>query len=362
MIPKLNTARTSLLIAGLLFIAAPAFAQSAATSSAEQAKPSSEQPAAEPVGRAIVQRDAAAVRAQAESSLAREFLDGAAFLPEVAKRTFFVDPATRKWMTEAEAAKLSESDRAKLKSRVCDESFYYLTRYGTPAAYMRAFDVLAKVAPDFKTWKGKHIADFGYGTIGHLRMLAASGASCMGIDVDTLLPLLYDDLSAMPPSVGHEGGAVAVAAGQWPADAEVLAKVGSGYDLFMSKNTLKNGYVNPEREVDPRMLVHLGVPNEKFVEELARIVKPGGYVLIYNICPAMAPADKPYIPWADGRCPFPREMWEAKGFEVLAFDVKDDEPMRRMGRSFGWDKKPDGSDDPSFEESFFAWYTIARRK
>lgn len=319
-------------------------------------------PDATPSGRAIVQRDAAAVRPLAESGLTREFLDGAALLTPAATRTFFVDPATRAWMTQADAEKLPEAERAKLKPRACDESFYYLTRYGTPAAYTRAFDVLAKAAPEFSSWKGKRVADFGYGTIGHLRMLAAGGAACVGIDVDGLLPLLYDDLGHVPTRPECEGGSVRVVNGQWPADAATAEKVGAGYDLFISKNTLKNGYINPEREVDPRMLVHLGVSNERYVEELARVVKPGGYVVIYNICPAMAAADKPYVPWADGRCPFPREMWEAKGFEVLAFDVKDDGAVRAMGRSFGWDKKPDGSVDPEFESSFFAWYTIARRK
>ncbi len=305
----------------------------------------------DPVGREAVRRDADSARVLSEGPLSRGFLDGVAALPEVEGRVFFVDPATRKWMTEEQAKKLREEERKKLKSRVCDESFYYMTRYGTPAAYVRAFDVLSKFAPEWTSWKDKRVVDFGYGTIGHLRMLAAAGATCVGVDVDGLLPLLYAGVE------GETGGAVRVVDGQWPADEKVAAAVGEGFDLFISKNTLKNGYVNPEREVDPRMLVHLGVSNERYVQELTRVVKPGGYVLIYNICPAMAPADKPYVPWADGRCPFPKEMWEKNGFEVLAMDVKDDDAAREMGRRFGWDKGGE-----KLEESIFAWYSVMKRK
>lgn len=315
--------------------------------------------AIEPTGRAIVQRDAAAVGAIAESALAKEFLRGAAELPSIETRTFFVDPATRVWMTSEDAAKLPEEQRATLKSRACDETFYYLTRYGTPAAYVRAFDVLQRIAPEFASWQDKQVLDFGYGTVGHLRMLAAAGARCAGVDVDSLLPLLYGDAGS--PAIAG-GGSVRVLAGQWPAEPKLVEQVGIGYDLFISKNTLKNGYVNPEQKVDPRGLVHLGVSNDLFVANLARIVKPGGYVLIYNICPAPAAEGEAYIPWADGRCPFPREMWERHGFDVKAFDVNDDDAVRAMGRKLGWDRGKDGGVDPGYEKNFFGMYSVMRRR
>ena len=62
------------------------------------------------------------------------------------------------------------------------------------------------------------------------------------------------------------------------------------------------------------------VAHEAFVRTLHGMLAPGGRVLIYNLAPPPAPLDKPYIPWADGRCPFAREVWEKVGFHVVAFD------------------------------------------
>src|SRR5262249_53026428 len=105
---------------------------------------------------------------------------------------------------------------------------------------------------------------------------------------------------------------------------------------FMSKNTLKNGYLHPAETVDPRMLVHLGVADSEFVAALARAVKKGGHVLIYNLCPAPAPPGKPWIPWADGRCPFPRDLWTASGFRGLGSDRADPRGARARGPALGW--------------------------
>src|SRR5262249_241072 len=75
--------------------------------------------------------------------------------------------------------------------------------------------------------------------------------------------------------------------GQWPADAATLAAVKAalpdGLDLFLSKNTLKRGYIHPERETDPRRLVHLGVDDAAFVAAVAQALKPGGLFVIYNL-------------------------------------------------------------------------------
>jgi hypothetical protein len=147
--------------------------------------------------------------------------------------------------------------------------------------------------------------------------------------------------------------------GRFPADADVDAAVGGGYDVFLSKNTLKNGYLHPERPADPRRLVHLGVGDTAFVAAVARVVAPGGYVMIYNLCPAPAAPDKPYIPWADGRCPFPRALWEAHGFDAIAFDRNDDAAARAMGHALGWDRG-DGAMD--LDHDLFATYTLLRRR
>ncbi|MFM7921041.1 MAG: hypothetical protein ACKPJJ_12505, partial [Planctomycetaceae bacterium] len=84
----------------------------------------------------------------------------------------------------------------------------------------------------------------------------------------------------------------------------------------------------------------------------------GGLFCIYNFCPPKSPDDKPYIPWADGESPFTQEQFAAAGFEVLEFDVVDDEPARELGHLLGWDS--DGG--MNLKTDLFAWYTVVRRK
>ena len=67
------------------------------------------------------------------------------------------------------------------------------------------------------------------------------------------------------------------------------------------------------------------------------MLKPGGLFVIYNFCPPKAAMDKPYIPWAEGECPFTREELVNAGFEVLEYDVVDDKEARDLGHRLGWD-------------------------
>ncbi len=139
----------------------------------------------------------------------------------------------------------------------------------------------------------------------------------------------------------------------------MAAKVGGAYDIIISKNTLKNGYINPAEKVDDRMLVHLGVSNEEFVTALAAALKPGGVLMIYNLCPRQKEPGKGYIPWADGRCPFPREVLERAGFQVVEFDKDDTDMARRLGRALMWDEGPQPMD---IDADLFATYTLLRKK
>src|SRR5262249_17195467 len=153
-----------------------------------------------------------------------------------------------------------------------DEHFYYETRYGSPLAYARPLEILAQAG--FADARGKKIADFGYGTIGQLRLLATNGADLHGIDVDPLLRPL-----SAPAHGAVARGSIALHHGQGPAEAAPAAEVGGGYDLFISKNTLKHGYIHPAEAVNPRMLVHLGVDDSAYVAALARTVEPRGLVM-----------------------------------------------------------------------------------
>lgn len=301
-----------------------------------------------------LEEEARALGSLVKTPLARDFLAAVPKLPKIAPRTIYRDSTrTRAW-NERDAAALPDSVRAKLVSRALDEKFYYDTRYGSPLAYVCALELLGRKGVN--SVKGARIADFGCGMLGQLRLLAESGATTIGIDVDPLLAALYSE----PGDQGAVGpGSVKLVTGQWPASEAIVREVGGELDLFLSKNTLKNGYLHPAEKVDPRMLVHLGVSDSEFVAALAKSVKRGGHVLIYNLCPAPAAPGKPYIPWADGRCPFPREMWERAGFRVVEFDRDDSPAARDMGHAIGWDR---GEAGMKLEQDLFATWSLFQRR
>ena len=133
---------------------------------------------------------------------------------------------------------------------------------------------------------------------------------------------------------------------------------GVGFDLIVSKNTLKNGYLHPAQPVDKRMLIDLGVTDAEFVQALGRCLKPGGYIMIYNLCPAPSPPGKSYKPWADGHCPFSKSQWKEAGFTVVAFDEDDSPAARRMAGLLGWNRGPDAM---NLEKDLFATYTLVKK-
>ena len=81
-------------------------------------------------------------------------------------------------------------------------------------------------------------------------------------------------------------------------------------------------------------------------------------MLIYNICPAPSPPGQPYKNWADGRCPFARETWEAVGFRVLAFDRDDSEVIRKFAHALGWDQ---GDSPIDLKADLFAQYSLMEK-
>lgn len=307
---------------------------------------------------------AEAVLPMIETPAAQGFLAAALRLPHIEPRTLWRTEDNR-YLTRKEMEALGESERAALKEVTLDERFYYMTRYGTPVAYARALDLyvrsLEHAGPD--AFDQARILDFGYGGIGHLRMLATLTAEVVGVEVDPLLQALYSwpgdhGLIGGVDSRNGMDGSITLVHGQWPADQEAARTVNGGYDLIISKNVLKNGYIHPEKEVDPRRLVHLGVDDPTFLRAVHDALVPGGRFLIYNLCPPQNPEGEPYIPWADGRCPFSREEIEAAGLRILSYNEDDSIAARQLGRMLGW---ADGERGMNLETDLFAEYTIIER-
>ena len=317
--------------------------------------PTAEPPALPPTEQ--VMQEAAAISGQVRSPFARALLGGFGCLPSVAPRVAYYNKDTRKALSEADASKMTEAELTGFARKDIDERFYYFTRYGTPVAFVRPMEILG--AAGLKSPEGLKIADFGFGSIGQLRALASIGANATGIEVDPLLQVIYagepGPVARCAVAGAGRDGSIQLVFGQFPADPAVVKQVGGGYDVFVSKNTLKHGYIHPEREVDPRMLVHLEVDDETFVRAVYDVLKPGGYLLIYNLCPAPSTPDEPYKPWSDGRSPFVREVYERVGFKVLAFDVDDTPAARAMGKTFEWGTEEELATD------LFGTYTLLQK-
>lgn len=292
----------------------------------------------------------------------KAFLARAKDLPNIAKRQLFVTADHAHYYTEAEAAALPAAEKGALQPYPVDEEEYYNTHYGSPLSYSRPLDILfargASLPP------GSKYLDFGYGYIGHLRMLATMGVQATGVDVWALLRALYSFPGDQGDFTGPKGekGSVRLLDGRFPADAKITASVGSGYSVILSKNVLKRGYLHPERPVpDPKKLIHLDVSDEVAIKAFYDALSPGGYFLIYNICPAPTPPDKPFVPWSDGRSPFTKAQLEAAGFEVLEFDKDDRKAVQEMGRAIGWDQTYDGEPGIDLVNDLSVLYTLVRR-
>ena len=304
----------------------------------------------------------------ATTQLGKRFLRAAESLPTVTPRYAFRDDNTREFFSQAEVDALPEERRKKLSTVELDEYRYYYTKYGSPLAYVRALDLAA--TNGLMDVKGARILDFGYGSIGHLRLLASLGALTTGVDPDSYLDALYSqptDQGRVEPARSLRGvaaGSVTLAHGRWPKEAAIQDKVarGGSYQLILSKNTLKRGYLKPERRANKNQLIDLGVTDDVFLRAIHDALAPGGILIIYNLAPKQAALDKPYLPHADARSPFSREQYAKAGLSVVAFDTEDNAVVRQIGAALGWDKNEKGEVTSDLTTNLFALYTIVRRQ
>jgi len=307
---------------------------------------SAESAPGEPAPVDVLRGEAERLRSLVQSKGAEKFLDAARELARVEPRVVFYDAAAQDALTPEEHAQKTPEEQTRYEARTLGEDFYYQTKYGTPLAYARVIDLVCQRSSAGDGLSGKRVLDFGYGGIGHLRLLASVGATVVGVDVDPLLRAFYRE--------SDQGPNLRLVHGQWPAEESVKAQVGGDFALILSKNTLKKGYITPREPVDPKRLVHLGVSPEEFLRAVAAALAPGGLFAIYNLCPAQKP--ERYIPWADGQSPFTREQFAAAGLDVLAFDVDDTEMAHELAWALKWDEQ-----GMSVEDDLFAWFTLVQR-
>jgi hypothetical protein len=308
--------------------------------------------------------EAAMVMHTVECDATRRLLINTSWLPVVEPRTVHRDAKSGAVLSHAAWEQLPETDRAAYSPLELDEEFFYYTRYGSPLAYARPLDLIARsLGCKDVAFARKRILDFGYGGIGHLRLLASCGVQVTGVDVDPILPALYSregDTGEVPGAGLAEprppAGSITLVQGRWPADEKVVTAIGGGYDLIISKNTLKNGYIHPAKEAPKSQLIDLGVDDAAFLKAVAASLNEGGLFLIYNICPKQS--EEKFIPWADGRCPFSKEAIAAAGLETLDRDVDDTVAVRALGKALNWDE---GENAMDLEKDCFATYTLIRK-
>ncbi len=303
-----------------------------------------------------LQHEAKLLAPEMTSELGRRFLAASASLTAPAPRVLYSNTKTQRFFSEDAAARLPEAERRSLVKASYSEmaEFYYFTYHGSPLAYARAIDLLG--AAGVEPSKGQSLADFGFGNIGQLRLLASLGFKTIGIDVAPFLGELY----SYPGDQGPYGpGRVNIVIGEFPEDTATVEALSGKLDVFLSKNTLKRGYIHPYRTpAKPEWVIHLGVTDEVFLNAIYKALKPGGKFMIYNICPALTPPDKPFVTWSDGRSPFSREQFAKAGFSVIAFDKDDTDFVRRMGRLLGWDSGPDAMD---LDNDLSVLYTLVQK-
>lgn len=303
--------------------------------------------------------EAAALRPLVTSDLTRCFLNATATLPVPEPRTILRTKDRSAAYTPEQAARLPEDKRAALVEKTYDARFYYTTGYGSPLVYARVVDLLA--THGVASLAGKKLMDFGYGTVGHIRLLASMGCEAHGVDVEPVFGALYarpDDQGKVSAIDHGPAGGITLHCGRWPAERSIVRDVGTRYDIITSKNTLKRGYIHPSRPADPRTLIRLGVDDGTFLRHIHDALKPGGLFIIYNIAPAQNPPDKPYIPWADGQCPFTPEQLANARLEVLEYDHDDRAAILDYWIALGINQ---GKSREETQNDLFAWYTICRR-
>jgi hypothetical protein len=299
---------------------------------------------------AAIAKDGVSVAPLMKQAAAQEFLKGVAGLNSHVPRIVYTDAKTRRTITPTEYDALKPADREGYARVEHDEAFYYATFYGSPVAYAAAFEAAGKHG--LASLTSARILDIGYGAMGGPQMMAGAGAAVSAVDVDPLLKALYRESADQGAVKGFDGraGSVTLFDGLFAGSTTLTKLIGGNFNLIVSKNTMKRGFMRPEGDRNP--LVSFGASDEVFLDTIYDSLAPNGILVIYNIAGALDPAK----PSTDGRSPFTREQFSKANLNVLAFDTNDDAMIRSVGKALGWEK-PMGD----LEKNLFALYTVVQR-
>src|SRR4051812_27823735 len=97
----------------------------------------------EPTVLSQLKAEAAAVGSLIDSKLAKDWLSGVDHLQEPEKRVVYRTP-DKEYLSEAAWKALPEKDQVAARKVELSPDFYYYTKYGTPLAYVRVWDLAAK--------------------------------------------------------------------------------------------------------------------------------------------------------------------------------------------------------------------------
>ncbi len=284
-----------------------------------------------------------------------EYVGQVSQLLPISPRRLYHSVDRQVYLSEAEA-RLQKSPPPPRTFEMVDEAGYYTGNLGSPLFHARLIDLVAE--GQLAKLAGKRSLDLYAGAIGPLKLMAAAGLDAVGVSSSPKLRALYSHASDQGPVrlAGRDvSGKVTFLSGNFPADPSLRAQVGSGFEFVLAKNVLKRGYIHPSSEVPPESLINLGVPDAEYLRYLRDTLKPGGRLLLYNLCPSPNPAL--YDPDADCRSPWTRADWQSAGFIVRDFERNDTEVARQFAAALGYDKPPHSLR----LEDLYAIYTLLER-
>lgn len=207
----------------------------------------------------ILQNQAMELTPLVESPFATQFLEAAEQLPEIPEsRVVYYNKETRDVFSEEEARKMSDTDLQEYQRVELGEQFYYNTLYGTPVATVRALDLAAMAGLTVEN--STKVLDFGFGSIGQLRLLASIGSQVTGTEIAPLLKAFYNEKDTdriANINSDNAPGHINLFYGHLPAEEDIVDSVGERYDLVISKNTLKKGCHPESGEITLRSILEL---------------------------------------------------------------------------------------------------------